>query len=145
MNSRHRAREVALQILYRYDATLSSGGSLPSGAELASELAGHFEHFKVPDTLREFAARLVAGTLGGMAGLDALLEKHSAHWKISRMASLDRMLLRMASYELRDMPEVPPSVVIDEAIELAKQFGAADSPSFVNGILDAISTSLRKS
>lgn len=143
MKSRHRAREIALQILYRYDVALQTDRApIPQGVELARDLARHFDHFFVPEGLREFAARLVAGTVGQTPALDELIEKHASHWKIARMGYVDRALLRMATHELKDMTETPASVVIDEAIVLGKQFGNEDTPAFVNGILDAIRKSL---
>ncbi|MCM2321698.1 MAG: transcription antitermination factor NusB [Oligoflexia bacterium] len=140
MKSRHKAREVALQILYRYDAAASSPGFRPpAAAELARELQGHFAHFQTPEGLREYAAQLVAGAMTHAAELDQLLEKHASNWKVSRMAVIDRSLLRMAAYELIHLtPDVPATVVIDEAVELAKEFGSAETPAFVNGILDAL-------
>lgn len=146
MKSRHRAREVALQILYRYDVALQSDRTpIPQGADLARDMTRHFDHFQVAESLREFAARLVVGTLQQLPGLDALIERHAAHWKVARMGYVDRALLRMATHELKDMPETPVSVVIDEAVELGKQFGNEDTPAFVNGILDAIKTSVPRS
>lgn len=139
MKSRHRAREVAFQILYRIDLELhSSGTPAPTGEALLSELVHHFDHFKVPEELREFAASLVVGTITTLVDLDQAIEKHAAKWKVSRMAMVDRNLMRMALYELRHFPDIPPSVTLDEAVELSKQFGEEDTPAFVNGILDAI-------
>ncbi|MCM2277558.1 MAG: transcription antitermination factor NusB [Oligoflexia bacterium] len=140
MKSRHKAREVALQILYRFDVKAQSTGQpAPAGAELVRELQGHFEHFQTPQGIREYASQLVAGTLQNGPAIDGLLETHAANWKLARMAFIDRALLRMAAYELTLIkPEVPASVVIDEAIELAKEFGSAETPAFVNGILDAL-------
>jgi len=139
MNARHRAREVALQILYRYDVDSHSNGiQPPADMALAADLAKHFDHFQVPQALREFAAELVAGTLRKMPQLDETIEKHATNWKVSRMAFIDRSLLRMAIYEMGHFPDTARAVAIDEAIELAKQFGTSDTPAFVNGILDAI-------
>src|SRR5262245_39490952 len=139
MNSRHRAREVALQILYRYEVAASSDGTpTPKGTDLAADLRKHFDHFQVAAGLREFAAQLVAGTLTEMSALDQLLENHASNLMIARMALVDRTLLRMAAYELTKIEDSPSAVVIDEAVELAKQFGTAETPSFVNGILDAV-------
>lgn len=138
MKSRHRAREVAFQILYRYDVSLQSTGTQPpTGMALADELQKHFAHFQVPEGLREFAAELVVGTLTHMPRLDEVLERHAQNWKISRMSVVDRSLLRMSLYEMLHFADIPPSVTIDEAVELAKQFGTADSSSFINGILDS--------
>lgn len=142
MKSRHRAREVALQILYRYDLSKNTDSN-PAIQELIRELDHHFEHFQVPQELREFAARLVSGTLMEIAELDSLLEKSASNWKVGRMPSVDRSLLRMAVYELKHFPETDASVVIDEAIELAKQFGTAETPAFVNGILDSVRAQVR--
>lgn len=135
MSSRHRAREAALQILYRYDAP----GSAPKGdAPLARELSQHFEHFGVPPALRDFSARLVTGALRLRPELDTTLEALSENWRLSRMSAIDRSLLRLAAYELLHVTDTPATVVIDEAVELAKQFGTGDSPAFVNGLLDAL-------
>jgi transcription antitermination protein NusB len=140
MKIRHRAREVALQILYRYDANITMAQQLLSndGNSLSQDLVRHFDHFDVPEPAREFAAELVAGTLGQLTQLDELLEKHAVNWKVTRMGSIDRALLRMAAYELLNFPDIPLQVTIDEAVELSKQFGTTDSPAFVNGVLDAI-------
>lgn len=143
MKSRHRAREIALQILYQYDLSAhSTGQPFLQGQALVHDLAHHYEHFKVSEGLREFVGQLVAGTLHQVKELDELLEKHASHWKVARMSSVDRSLLRMAVYEMTQLKETPSTVVIDEAVELAKQFGTSDSPSFINGILDAIKVSL---
>jgi N utilization substance protein B len=145
MKSRHRAREIALQILYQYDLTAhSSGLPTPDGQALIQSLRYHYDHFAVPDPLREFVGQLVAGTLSKMVELDPLLEKHAANWKVARMSSVDRSLLRMAVYEMNYLNEVPHSIVIDEAIELAKQFGTSDTPSFINGVLDSIRSASQK-
>ncbi len=136
-NPRHRAREVALQILYRYDVN-SVTEPAPEGAMLASDLSRHFDHFQVPDNLRGFAAELVAGTLQEKADLDGLIEAQAKNWKVARMGSVERSLLRMAIYEMRHYSDIPRNVTIDEAVELAKQFGNAETPAFINGILDAV-------
>jgi N utilization substance protein B len=141
MKSRHRAREVALQILYRYDVPQQQGTLVPQGTALLNDLVRHFDHFQIPDGLREFASQLVAGTLQNVSDLDATLEQHVSNWKVARLGFVDRSLLRMAAYELKYMPETPASVVIDEAIELGKEFGTEDTPAFVNGVLDALKKS----
>ena len=139
MNSRHRAREVAFQILYRFDLELhSSGTPPPAGEALLKELVHHFDHFKVPEELREFSAALVVGTLKTLPDLDPMIEAHASKWRVSRMGMVDRNLLRMGLYELSHFPDIPTSVTLDEAIELAKHFGAEETPAFLNGILDSI-------
>ena len=139
MKSRHRSREIALQILYQHDLIAhSSGQPLPKGSQVVEGLKYHFEYFSVPEELREFIAELVAGTLGKVEILDLLLEKYAANWKVARMSSVDRSLLRMALYEMLNYKESPRTIVIDEAIELAKQFGTSETPAFINGILDNV-------
>lgn len=159
MKSRHKAREIALQILYQYDLnqlsnpqktiikTISASSSeqvqesvlaLAKHQELSSELQRHFEHFNVPEPLREFVGQLVVGTLFEREKLDEHLEEVAVHWKVARMTPVDRSLLRMAVYEMVYLKEVPFSIVINEAIELAKQFGTSETPAFINGILDNI-------
>jgi N utilization substance protein B len=142
-HSRHHAREVALQILYRYDVAALEKGAEKSNhgltpTELAQDISKHFEHFDVTPGIREFAANLVAGTLAETHLIDLEIEKFTNNWKIGRMALIDRNLIRMAYYEMTHFKEIPHSVTIDEAIELAKQFGSAEAPSFVNAILDNI-------
>lgn len=138
-HSRHHAREIALQLLYRYDvnATAKDGVQPPTGLTLADDLKKHFEHFQVTDGVREFAAELVAGTLQNSAELDLEIEKYANHWRVSRMAVIDRNLLRMSLFEMTRFKDIPASVTIDEAVELAKQFGTADTSAFVNAILDS--------
>jgi N utilization substance protein B len=105
---------------------------------LLNDLTRHFDHFKVPEELRGFAAQLVSGTLQKVGELDPIIEASTSNWKMNRLAPVDRSLLRMATYEMRSIPETPASVVINEAVELAKQFGNEETPSFINGILDSI-------
>lgn len=141
-HSRHHAREIALQILYRYD--LNAAGAkgeaptpAPTGLALADDLKKHFEHFQVTEGVREFAAELVVGTLTKSTELDLEIEKYANNWKIARMALIDRNLLRMALFEMGRFKDIPAAITIDEAVELAKQFGTADTSGFVNAILDS--------
>lgn len=127
---------MALQILYRFD---TDSLLVPSSDQaLAKDIASHFDHFETPEEVREFSALLVAGTLRARAEIDTLLQKEAPHWKLDRMSAVDRNILRMSTYELLNVADVHPSITIDEAVELAKQFGTEDSSSFVNGILDTI-------
>ena len=80
-----------------------------------------------------------------MAAIDALIAAHSQHWRLERLAVIDRLVLRLAVWELRHETETPPPVVINEAIELARRFGTDDSVRFVNGVLDAIRKGLKAS
>lgn len=135
-SQRHRAREIALQMLYSFESATVPRPK--DEQELASAIRGHFEHFQVSTEAREFAAELIAGTLRDQATLDTWLDEHSSNWKVSRMASIDRCILRLAAFEIRHFPDIPKAVTIDEAIELAKKFGEKDAPQFVNGVLDAL-------
>jgi len=123
---RHRAREAALQILYFWEV----GRAAPDEAIDA--------FFALHDAQRAFAGELVRGTIAEIAEIDALIAARSEHWRLDRLAVVDRMILRMAVWELRHEHDTPAPVVIDEAIELARTFSTDDSVRFVNGILDAI-------
>jgi N utilization substance protein B len=89
-----------------------------------------------PDA-RDFAKRLVEGTLSHLEGIDELLGKHAEHWKLPRMATVDRNILRLAIYEFL-YEEAPKKVVINEALEIAKRFSSPEAAQFVNGVLDAV-------
>lgn len=142
--NRHRAREIAFQILYRYDLEAHATGlPLPKAYALEQDLKKHFEHFQVQDSLRDFSADLVRGTLANLESLDRTIEECSPKWKISRMPFVDRNLIRMSTYEMLNHTDIPVSVTIDEAIEIAKLFGTEESGAFVNGLLDALAKKLR--
>jgi transcription antitermination protein NusB len=128
---RHQAREAALQILYFWEI----GGTEPDQA-----IAAYFrEHLPdATDEVKAFAAELVRGTIASLETIDALIGQHSANWRFERLAAIDRLILRLAVWELQHQPDVPAAVVIDEALELARTFSADDSVRFVNGVLDAI-------
>ena len=124
---RRRARELALQLLYRHEHT---------GADLDAMQTDFDEWIGATDEVRSFADFLLRGTLANLAELDGELARQTAHWKLERLAAVDRNILRLAMFELMHEPETPPAVVIDEAIEIAKKFGAEESGRFVNGVLD---------
>jgi N utilization substance protein B len=88
--------------------------------------------------VRAFATAIVEGTTADVTAIDALIAAHSQHWRIERLAVIDRLVLRVAVWELRHEPDTPPPVVINEALELARRFGTDDSVRFVNGVLDGI-------
>lgn len=87
---------------------------------------------------QDFARDLVQGVWGRRAELDAIITQFSRHWKIARIARIELTILRLALYEILHLPDVPPKVAINEAVELAKRFGDENSKNFVNGILDAV-------
>ncbi|MBI4395720.1 MAG: transcription antitermination factor NusB [Elusimicrobia bacterium] len=129
MGVRRQAREAALQILYLVDI----GGLSPEQA------AGSFwVENQLPARARTFADDLASGALSHRKELDVLITKYAENWEISRMAAIDRNILRMAAFELLHHKETPVSVVIDEAVEIAKTYSTQDSGKFVNGILDKI-------
>ncbi len=129
MRKRTQARELALQILYKRDLD-------PEPVETI--LSSFWETNPVPPEVRTYAERLVQGTLAHLSELDRLLAKYAEHWGLERMAVVDRNILRFATYELLFIEEVPPKVVINEAINIAKKFSQEESGKFVNGILDKI-------
>jgi len=125
MSTRRRGREVALQVLFQFD--LNPGATaVDIGPFLRARL-------RLPP-LVEFARALVEGVAELRDQIDVLLDQRSEHWQISRMAATDRAVLRLAVYELAHS-ETPGAVIVDEAIELARRYGGAASPTFVAGIL----------
>ena len=133
-DSRRRAREAALQMLYQAEVGQLS---LPMVRGTFWSL-GEDEPVTPPDRTRAFAERLAEGTLGALARIDPLIESHSAHWRLERMPILDRLILRLAVYELLEPGGTDAPVIIDEAVELAKTFSTPEAAKFVNGVLDAI-------
>ena len=131
---RRRARECALQILYSLD--LNAGWSVDQA--LACFWRDFDEEKGDADSVG-YAEKLVRGTVEHQADLDRVVQGVSKNWRLDRMARVDRNILRLATYELHHEPDVPAKVVINEAIEVAKRFGTAESPAFVNGLLDRIS------
>ena len=89
---------------------------------------------------QDFAEALIQGVLDNMEMIDELVSQCSTNWKITRMAIVDRNILRMAAYELQHLKDIPPRVSLNEAVELAKKYGTKDSSAFVNGILDRIAS-----
>lgn len=134
MPSRHRSRRRALQILFEHDMR---GGDIDQAiahyySTLYTEESGDAD--VEPDP---FTEQLVRGTVQNRAEIDRTIEARSAHWKLSRMPVVDRNILRLAIYEM-SLKAVAPVIVIDEALELARQFSSDESLAFINGVLDAI-------
>lgn len=126
MLTRRRAREIILKALFQRDFRQASSDEL---------LTGH----AVDDYVRE----VLAGIERRQGELDELICSHTRGWRLERLHSVDRNLLRLAIYELLYRPDVPPQVVIDEAVELAKKYGSEQSGRFVNGMLDCIWREIR--
>ena len=134
MGKRTKARECALQMLYQWDIT----------REPMDRVAGLFWQVRSStDQTRELAERLARGAQSRVDRLDEEITRVSENWRFDRIAAIDKNILRLAAFELMEDRHTPSSVVIDEAVELAKRFGEAGSPPFVNGVLDAIKTRVR--
>ncbi len=133
MSTRRKARECALQLLYQWEGERGDPAAL---------LPGFWRGKKADAATREFAQQLFHGTVARLEEIDTLIECHSEHWKLERMAAVDRALLRLAAHELQAHPETPRAVVIDEALEIARRFSSADSVEFINGVLDAVRKTL---
>ena len=131
MATRRDAREWALQIVFSLD--------LNTKAEPDWAITDFFETNPTTDArARAFAESLVHGVLREHEKIDATITKYADNWRIARMAAVDRNVLRVAVYELLYCPDVPPAVVINEAIDIAKYFSNVESGRFVNGILDRV-------
>ena len=129
--TRHKARECALQMLFAADVTHSTGDTLTAAYwnELGDET--------IDDKTRDFANDLVIGTLDNLTAIDDKIRTRAEHWRIERMAIVDRNVLRLAVFEFlyRDTPN---TVAINEALETARRFSSFEATQFINGILDAI-------
>lgn len=145
MGARREGRVAAVQMLYQLDCW---GVLVPGGEWRAADVppfedlvADHFDTFGAPQdpSVAEFAAELCKGVVEHGEVIDELIERSSHNWRLSRMSRVDRNVLRVAVFELRFRPAVPDRVVINEAIEIAKQYGSTESGAFINGILDQLS------
>jgi N utilization substance protein B len=130
---RRAAREAALQMLYQWE--VGRGGAYEA---IATYWPAREPDELLPEPMREFANGLVRGTIERVKEIDALLGAHAQNWRVERMAVLDRLVLRLAAYELLAEPETPPRVVINEALELARTYTGEEAVAFVNGVLDAV-------
>ena len=135
MGTRRKGREAALQMLYQMDL---------SGASAEQAIATFWPALGATREGEEFANELVRGVEQETARIDETIRKVSQHWRLERMARVDRNILRLGTYELLAMPDVPSRVTLNEAVELAKKFGDEASPGFVNGLLDRIASGLAK-
>lgn len=134
MGHRRRSREYALQVLFQLDLAAS-----PVDAVLQS----FWSEREADENVRLFTERLVHGVIDDRETIDRRIRETSEHWRLERMAVVDRNVLRMAVLELQT-GETPAAVVIDEAIEVAKRFGNEGSGSFINGVLDRIRVRLEQ-
>ncbi|HKX82883.1 MAG TPA: transcription antitermination factor NusB [Pyrinomonadaceae bacterium] len=136
-SSRRKARECALQMLFAADIVRTDGSF--STAEYWKELSDS----ELDERAREFADKLVLGTLEKQELIDDRIRTRAEHWRIERMANVDRNVLRLAVYEFL-FEDTPHTVVINEALEIARRFSSFEATQFINGILDAIKLDLEK-
>jgi N utilization substance protein B len=129
---RHKAREIAFQFIYKFDYETPS-------TQVFDEFSKHAAHFECPPESFDFAARLAETTLKQLIAIDDMIAKHAQNWRLDRINSVDKSILRMGVAELLFFKDVPASVTLDELVELSKSFGEAETPAFVNGILDPVS------
>ena len=135
MGSRRKARECALQMLFAADVA-----EMPP-AEVVRTYWAELGDADVEEAAREFATRLATGTLAQLEALDERIRSRAEHWRIARMAIVDRNILRLAVYEFLHEP-TPRTVAINEALEIARRFSTYEATQFINGILDAIKRDL---
>jgi len=133
MTNRSRAREVALQLLFQRDH---------NPGVVRADLERFVQDRLADPSLQSFCRNLYDGVLGHAEEIDQRLTQAAENWRLPRMAGVDRNVLRLGAFELLFSGETPPGVALNEAIELARRFGSADSPAFVNGVLDQIRRSL---
>ena len=126
------ARKHALQLMYQGEILEKTPRELIDNGQLVPETQG----------LGEYALMLLDGAKENLEAIDELIESASDNWTLDRMPVVDRSLLRLTTYEMRYVDDVPVSVSINEAVHLAKEFGGDDSPRFINGILGRIATQL---
>jgi len=127
--SRRQARELALQVLFQVDI----GRAQP---EAAMQYAARQRPLNEDDLA--FAGKIVRGTLENLPAIDGVISRVSHDWELSRMAAVDRNIIRLALFEIFYCADIPPAVSVDEAVELAKVYGGADSSRFINGILGKV-------
>jgi transcription antitermination factor NusB len=129
IDRRTRARELAMQGLYQLDV---------QGTELLEFLGEFFVENESDNFIRKLASDWTKGTWENLAQCDELITASAIKWQLPRLSIVDKSILRLAVYQLKFCPDIPPRVVINEAIELAKKFSTDKSGSFVNGVLDAV-------
>jgi len=137
MGTRRKSREMALQMLFQSDM----------GKQDADHVRRTFwaEHSTTSGEVRGFADDLFRVATDRVAEIDALIERHAEHWRMERMAAVDRNVLRAAVAEFFAYPETPRAVVINEALEIARKFSSPEAVHFVNGVLDSVGKELEGS
>jgi N utilization substance protein B len=134
MGQRRKAREETLRILFRLEF---------ENTQAEKTLNQYWENKKASEEIKEYSNWLVNGIISNQSKIDNIIQQVSEHWRISRMALVDRNILRMAVFELLYEENIAPAIVINEAIEIAKKYSGDEAATFVNGVLDAIRKSLK--
>ncbi|MCB1209876.1 MAG: transcription antitermination factor NusB [Verrucomicrobiales bacterium] len=134
MGKRREGREAAVQYLFAHDL---------HGQPKPEDMSSFWDVHNARPGVRKYAEELIQGVLGDLPEIDRLLENVVQNFRIERLASVDRNILRLAIYELRNVKDVPTAVILNEAIEIAKTFGAGESGGFVNGVLDRLTAEIR--
>ena len=136
MGTRRKSRELVLQMLFQADM----------GRQEAAEVRRTFwnERSAVEAEVRGFAEDLFRVATDRAAEIDGLIERHAEHWRMDRMAAVDRNLMRAAVAELLGFPATPRAVIINEALEIARKFSSPESVQFINGVLDSVGRELQK-
>jgi N utilization substance protein B len=137
MGTRRKSRELALQMLFQADM----------GKQSKEEVRRSFwrERGEVERETRGFADDLFTVASDRAGEIDGIIERHAAHWRMDRMAAVDRNILRLGAAEFLGYPDTPPPVVINEALEIARRFSTPESVQFINGVLDSVARELEKS
>lgn len=133
MASRRKARILAFQALYAWDAS-----DMPVDELLAFSWVGEDSSALADEELKTFARLLTRGAIDHIEEVDAAIARHLEHWSFERLKKVDLAILRASAYSLLFQDDIPGRITIDEAIEMAKEFGSDDSYRFVNGVLDAV-------
>jgi transcription antitermination protein NusB len=131
--SRSRCRELALQFLYQAEF---------AGPDRPEALEQFWHHFQAEGAPPAYLKTLVEGVAAHLEEMDVFIVRYSEHWRLERMTVVDRNLLRLAIFELVYQPHIPPKVVINEAVEMAKRYGSETSGAFINGIMDQVRMSV---
>jgi len=129
MGNRRKARELAIQILFQMEFN-------PGDPDEICDLV--CENFNPSKSIRAFSRKLVCGVRENIKYMDGLIRKSSKNWRLERMSKVDKSILRLSTYEILFMKDIPHKVSIDEAVELGKKYGTDESGAFINGVLDNI-------
>lgn len=139
MGKRRLSREIALQFLYSCEAAKNfSDPAINDFIDYMSQVHRINPDEAIDRSIIDFAEKLIIGILDHIDEIDAVIKKYAANWDFSRITMIDRNILRIASYEIMYLNDIPSVVSIDEAVDIAKKYSTPDSGKFVNGILDKV-------